>query len=307
MPKFRSSLRTASALAVALPAIAFATPAAAQDELPPLPETVEIETTEVRTVPPVPVAPTTRPLAWNEEVEVGPDGVETIIRTRRIDRSGPWPHPRPHHGMGHGLAFYPSGPIGHAPIVLEREQWLAECRRRTEGRSEKEKGGIIGGLLGAVAGGIIGNRVADGERLAGTLIGAGTGGLAGLLLGNLIGGGKKDGRYDCEAALDGYLAYYRDGAARAIPGGHLGMPYYPGYAPVYSGHYGYSAGCGCQQPLIAWIPIRTEVRQRVIVRERITEEIIPGRRVIPPRKPSKLIKVQPAPAPAPRPVKMIKN
>ncbi len=313
MSTLRSSLRAMTGLAVALPALSMAAPAMAQAELPPLPVPSQVGPTEVRTVPPVPVAPTARPLGYEEETIVGPDGVETITRTRRIERSVPYPgnvqreRYAPQQAYPRHYAPYPGGPVGHAPVVFEREQWLQECRRRTSGRSEKEKGGIIGGLLGAVAGGIIGNRVADGERLAGTLIGAGTGGLAGLLLGNLIGGGKKNDRYDCEAALDGYISQYgQPGAARTIPypAGGYG---YPGYAPAYTGQYGYSAACGCQQPQVVWVPVQTEVRQRVIVRETVREERIPGSRYIPPAPSPKMIKQVPRPAPAPRPVKMIKN
>lgn len=308
MPNIRSSLRAVTGLAMVLPALSLSAPSLAQAELPPLPVPAQIGQTEVRTVPPVPTAPTALPIGYEEETVIGPDGVETITRTRRIERSVPYPETvtrGPFIEQGHSYAPYPGGPAAPAPVVFEREQWLQECRRRTSGRSEKEKGGIIGGLLGAVAGGIIGNRVADGERLAGTLIGAGTGGLAGLLLGNLIGGGKKNDRYDCEAALDGYISQYgQPGAVRTIPypaGGYA----YPGYAPAYTGHYGYSAACGCQQPQVVWVPVQTQVRQRVIVRETVREERIPGARIIPPRPSPKMIKENPRPAP--RPIKMIKN
>ncbi|MDJ0644212.1 MAG: hypothetical protein QNJ15_15470 [Erythrobacter sp.] len=309
MPKLRSSLRAVTGLALMAPALAVAAPALAQDELPPLPVPAEVGPTEVRTIPPVPTAPTALPLGFEEETVIGPDGVETITRTRRIERSVAYPETVQGgpYAQRHSYAAYPGGPVAAAPVVFEREQWLQECRRRTSGRSEKEKGGIIGGLLGAVAGGIIGNRVADGERLAGTLIGAGTGGLAGLLLGNLIGGGKKNDRYDCEAALDGYLAQYgQPGAMRTVPYSAGGYGY-QGYAPAYTGRYGYSAACGCQQPQVVWVPVQTQVRQRVIVRETVREERIPGTRIIPPAPSPKMIKQTPRPAPAPRPVKMIKN
>ncbi|MEL6530851.1 MAG: glycine zipper 2TM domain-containing protein [Pseudomonadota bacterium] len=311
MPTLRSSFRAMTALAVALPALSLAAPAIAQSELPPLPVPAQVQPVEVRTLPPVHASSLPAP-SYNTETTIGADGVETITRTRRIERSTPYPDSvkRGPFIQQPSYAPYPGGPAAPAPIVFEREQWLEECRRRTDGRSEKEKGGIIGGLLGAVAGGIIGNRVADGERLAGTLIGAGTGGLAGLLLGNLIGGGKKNDRYDCEAALDGYLSQYgQPGAARTIPypaGGYYPTTY-PGYAPAYTGHYGYSAACGCQQPQVVWVPVRTEVRQRVIVRETVREERIPGSRIIPPAPSPKMIKQAPRPVPAPRPVKMIKN
>lgn len=311
MSKLRSSLRAITGVAVAVPALSLAAPAIAQAELPPVPAPVQAGPTEVRTVPPVPVAPAPMPLGFEEETIIGPDGVETITRTRRIERSVRYPDTvqRERYVPQHNYAPYPGGPVAPAPVVFEREQWLQECRRRTSGRSEKEKGGIIGGLLGAVAGGILGNRIADGERLAGTLIGAGTGGLAGLLLGNLIGGGKKNDRYDCEAALDGYISQYgQPGAVRTIPYPAGGYGYgYPGYAPAYTGHYGYSSACGCQQPQVVWVPVQAQVRQRVIVRETVREERVPGTRIIPPAPSPKMIKSVPRPAPAPRPVKMIKN
>jgi len=315
MPTLRSSLRAMTGLAVALPALSLAAPAMAQTELPPLPVPAQIGPVEVQSVPPVPTANLPQP-TFGTETSVGPDGVETITRTRRIERSVPYPQSVkrgpfiPQNAYPQGQVAYPGGPVAPAPVVFEREQWLEECRRRTSGRSEKEKGGIIGSLLGAVAGGILGNRIAgSGERLAGTLIGAGTGGLGGLLLGNLIGGGKKNDRYDCDAALDSYLSQYgQPGAVRTIahPGGYPAHGY-PGYAPAYTGHYGYSASCGCQQAQVVWVPIRTEVRQRVIVRETVREERIPGARIIPPRPSPKMIKQTPRPVPAPRPIKMIKN
>ncbi|QUL37289.1 hypothetical protein [Erythrobacter sp. JK5] len=310
MSKRRHPLRAMSGLAIALPALGLAAPALAQDELPPLPVPVQPGPPEVRTVPPVPVPQTTRQQLFEEEYTVGPDGVETITRTRRIERPAPYPDAvqrGPY--LQQGYAPYPGGPAAAAPLVFERDQWLAECERRTAGRSEGDKGGIIGGLLGAVAGGLIGNRVADGDRLAGTLIGAGTGGLAGVLLGNLVGGGKMNDRYDCEAALDGYLSQYgQPGAARVMPYPAAGYGYQGyGYAPAHAGYYGY--GCGCQQPQVAWVPVQTEIRQRVIVRETVREERIPGARIIPPAPSPKLIKQtpRPVPAPAPRPVKMIKQ
>jgi hypothetical protein len=195
--------------------------------------------------------------------------------------------------------------------VFERDQWLAECERRTRGHDDGEKGGIIGGLLGAIAGGIIGNQVADsGDRLGGTLIGAGVGGIGGLVLGSLIGGGRDSrGDYDCEAALDGYLSQYGQpgghGAVRTIPGPaypvyaapvHYGHGYGYGYAPAYAS-YGYSYAPPQQ---IVYVPIRYEQQQRVIVRETVREELVsvPGTaRMIPP----------PAPVPVPAAPRYIKG
>jgi len=180
------------------------------------------------------------------------------------------------------------------PVVLERDGWINECNRRIDGRSEKDKAQLIGGLLGAIGGGILGNVLSDGNRLGGTLLGAGAGGLAGVGLGSLVGGGKKGGRYDCEAALDGYMAYYsHHGAIRAIP---------PGYGYAHSGYYGYSEGCGCQQPQMVLVPIRHDVRQRVIVREETKEILVPGKPVPHPPKPIKPHPIKPS-----KPSKLIKR
>ncbi len=238
-----------------------------------------------------------------------------------------------HHSVGNP-AHVPQhlsvrGPVHGGPIHggFDRDQWLAECRRRTDTvRDDDEKGGIIGGLLGAITGGIVGNRVYDEERLAGTLIGAGVGGLAGLVIGTLIqrGGKDRDRGYDCEAALDNYLSHYGYGHGY---GGH-GGGYQGGYTHGSYGHgsYGYAGtgqygsyghysyaggyypGCGCQ-PHITYIPIHYQQRQRVVVRETVTEEIIPGKvRHIP----GKYIKetrqvVVPVKHTRPAPVKIIKR
>ena len=233
------------------------------------------------------------------------NGVETITRTRRIEHTAPVHSGHAIH-EGHETYAYRTIPAhgpayGYAPAagVFERDQWIDECERRTSGRDNREKGGIIGGLLGAIAGGIIGNRVADGDRLAGTLIGVGTGGIGGALLGGLIGGGRNDrGDYDCEAALDSYLSQYGHGgpatvhrvAYRTIPAPAYAPPppaygYGYGYAPGYQS-YGYSYAPPQQ---VVYVPIRYEQQQRVIVRETVTEETIPGA-------------VRNIPAPEPRPV-----
>jgi uncharacterized protein YcfJ len=238
------------------------------------------------------------------ETTVGADGVETITRTRRIERrAAAYPGETtsyqgysPQYAQGYAPAY------GYAPgaQVFERSQWIDECERRTSGRNNREKGGIIGGLLGAITGGIIGNEVARaGERLGSTLIGVGVGGIGGVILGSLIGGGRNDrGDYDCEAALDSFLSQYGQPgrfAARTIPAQPpvYAAPPYPaygyGYGPAYSG-YSYSYAPPQQ---IVYVPIEYQQQQRVIVRETVREEVIPGaRRTIP----------APAPAPAPRPV-----
>ena len=124
------------------------------------------------------------------ETMIDADGVETIVRTRRIESTAPHydsyadqgeyaDHTTysyrsvPPQGYSHGYSSgYAPGYVAGAS-VFERDQWVAECERRTSGRSNREKGGIIGGLLGAIVGGIAGNRIADaGERLGGLDVGA---------------------------------------------------------------------------------------------------------------------------------------
>ncbi len=293
MQAIRTHLRAATVIAFGSAAIAFAVPAAAQDDsLPPLPELPPLSgpltPAEVSTLPP---EYRSLPVAQDQATTViGPDGVETVTRTRRITASAPVQYPQDVYQRNYAPTGYPFP--AYAPVVFEREQWLDECNRRTNGRDESEKGGIIGGLLGAIGGGIIGNRVADSERLGGTLIGAGVGGLAGLLIGNLIGGGKKNDRYDCEAALDGYLSQYGANGPRFASRTIAAPVGYPAYGYDYAPAQVYYA----QPQQIVMVPVQYQQQQRVIVRETVREEIIPGAvRYIPP-----------APQPLPSP-KLIKN
>lgn len=237
----------------------------------------------------------TGPVVYSDtESSIGADGVETITRTRRIE-SSTRPHARHNSYYAPGSGYAPDHTRGYMPghgyrpaaAVFQRDQWLEECERRTDGRDDREKGGIIGGLLGAITGGIAGNRIAgSGERLGGTLIGAGVGGLGGLLIGSIIGGGRdRNGNYDCEAALDSYLSQYgRPGSY--VPTTHSG--YGHTYAQPYPA-YGYSYA---PPPQIVYVPVEYYQQQRVIVRETVREEVIP-----------RASRSVPAPAPAPRPVK----
>lgn len=318
MSTLRTALKGMSALAIvaASPAMAQADVTLTEGEVEELPfelRSAPVQPTETADIP-------IRALGETEEVIVGEDGVETIVRTRYIA-----PRTAARSIPADGAAYEQSAPVQYypaaQPVVFQREQWLDECRRRTDGINDRDKkGGIIGGLLGAITGGIIGNRVADGDRLAGTLIGGGVGGLAGAAIGSLVGGKDRDEGYDCEAALDNYLN--QEGglvagpaprlASRTIPAPAYAYPAYAP-APAYYGYPGYGAGCNCYQPQAyqqnVLVPVQYEQRQRVIVRERVTEEMVPvvRERTIPPPLPPRLIK-DPAPvAPAPRPVKMIKN
>jgi hypothetical protein len=318
-PKMKLTALTRSTLtgiglataAMALPSTTFA-----QDVMPDLPEIEPLSIEETRALPvelqtaPAPTQAITETIGETQigsETSIGPDGVETITRTRRITRSLPAAPSentfvtREEYEVEVPVVRYRTIHSGHAPVyagyapgaqVFQREQWIAECERRTDGYRGRRKGGIIGGLLGAIAGGIIGNRLWDSERLAGTLIGVGAGGLGGAVLGSLVGGGRNDrGEYDCAAALDAYLSQHAAGghriAARTIPAPA------PVYAPPAYGYgYGYAAPQYYYQPpqQITYVPIEYQQRQRVIVRETVREEVIPGaRRVIP--------------APEPRPIK----
>ena len=270
--------RTATAIGIAAAALALPQVAHAQ-ALPPITDA------EIQSLPPeLQSGPITEDFS---ETSIDADGVETITRTRRIESRYPATVEYADQGSqaGYAPAAYPHAGYtqAYAPgaAVFQREQWIDECERRTNGRGDREKGGIIGSLLGAITGGIIGNRVADTERLGGTLIGAGVGGLGGLLLGNLIGGGRdRDGDYDCAAALDSYLSQYGQPgvpaariASRTIPAPVYQAPAYPVYAqPVqYAPAYTYAPP---QQ--VVYVPIEYQQQQRVIVRETVREEVIPG-------------------------------
>ena len=123
--------------------------------------------------------------------------------------------------------------VGYPPMppVLDRDEWLAECRAYlSERRRRGDDGAVTGGLLGAAAGGLIGNRLADGERLGGTLIGAGVGGLVGLFIGQAIALGGDGGRSrDCKD----WLRAYEDSLAG---GGHWpAQAYHPYPGPMWGG------------------------------------------------------------------------
>lgn len=298
----RLRFRTLTRLGVILPALAVPAMAGAQNysDLPPL---TAMSPAEVRTLPvEYRTAPVMAPvMAQANETITMVDGVETVTRTRRIDA------PRPHQGyapQGHahqGYAHQGYAPMPYAaPVVFERDQWIAECRRRTAGRNNNDTGLIIGGLLGAIAGGVAGYEIAGvGDRVLGTVLGAGGGGLIGGLLGSLIGGGKKKNRYDCEAALDGYLTQYGAPgtriASRDIP--YAPYPGGPAYGYPAQGYpaYGQNCNCGYAQQQTVLVPVRTEVQQQVVVRETVREEVY--------NVPGKWRHIPPAPRPSPKMIK----
>lgn len=283
---------------VALAALAVTLPVAAGAQTSPAP----MSEAEVQALPPE--YRTGPAVADYSDVTVDEYGVETVTRTRRIESAAPYQ--AQHESESYNYRYAQPVAYGQAPAgaVFSRDEWIEECEDRTNGRGDSEKGGIIGGLLGAITGGIVGNRVAGaGERLGGTLIGAGVGGIAGVVLGSLIGGGRNDrGEYDCEAALDGYLTQYghpgayRPGTYRVASRVIAAPAYAPAYAPP-PAHHGYGYAPAYQYSYappqqVVYVPVEYEVQQRVIVRETVREEVIPGAaRSIPP-----------APRPAPQPV-----
>jgi hypothetical protein len=295
----RLPLRILVSLGVATPVLALPGLAQAQNynDLPPLAPMPEAE---MRSLPPeyrqAPIVTQTK------ETVTTADGVETITRTRRIETRAPAGTggftPAPRYAPDYPQTNYPHAPapMAAAPIVFERQQWLDECRRRTRGRSNDETGLIIGALLGAVVGGVAGYEIAGaGDRVAGAALGLGGGGLIGGLLGSLFGGGKKKDRYDCEAALDGYLTQYGAPGTR-IASREIAYAPYPG-GPAYGYGYpaGYSYGYTYAPPQqIVMVPARSEVQQQVVVRETIREETytVPGalREITTPRPSPKMIK-----------------
>jgi len=142
-----------------------------------------------------------------------PEGYHTARRT--MHRRGP------HHAersQAPRLAY----------TAAERDEWLAQCRSlhaRQDAavyyeEDDDSDGGLIGGIIGAVTGGFAGNRIADGDRLLGTIVGAGVGGLAGAVMGSVI-----DDRDDD----DDRLAYVED---------DYGFDYCAAYLQNYERGYG---------------------------------------------------------------------
>lgn len=277
-----------TALALALPVTVQAQNYA---DLPPL---TPMNEAELRTLPVDMRSAPTRMVT--DETVTMVNGVETITRTRRIEAPQPLPAapavPHQSYAPGYAPNYAPihTMPMGYAPAVFERQQWIDECQRRTRGQNRNNTGKIIGGLLGAIGGGFAGYEIAGaGDRLLGTVLGVGGGGLLGGLIGSLFDGDRKKNLYDCEAALDSYLSAY------GAPGARIASRQitYPAYAqsyayPAYS--YGYTYA---PPPQMVLVPVRTEVQQQVVVRETERFETIPGRRIIPAPSPSaKMIKTR---------------
>lgn len=123
MPINRTSPYTATAIAFA--AVVFTPPALAQDDA-----SAPMSAQDVQDLPPeMQRAP--RGAEAGESSTIGPDGVETITSTRRIKRPTPG---NPAHHQGYVTS-------SHAPAaVMERAQWIEECERRANGRSDGKRG-----------------------------------------------------------------------------------------------------------------------------------------------------------------------
>lgn len=276
--------RIAAGIGLGAASLLLASAAGAQN-LPPLPAS------EVNALPPE--YRTAPAMADRTETTIGADGVETITRTRYIPAPAASMAPAqmaPHAAYpGAQPAMMPMG-YGMQQVVMDRTQWIEECRRRTAGQSRNNAGTIIGALLGAIGGGVAGNLLAGaGDKLLGTAVGAVGGGVGGGLIGSLF-NRRGRARYDCEAALDAYLSQgtpVQRIASREIPMAYAPPAYaYPVMMqPTYA--YGYAP------PQQVLIETRTQQPQQVVVRETVREEIVPGAaRVIPAPRPSKLIKVR---------------
>lgn len=200
-----------------------------------------------------------------------------------------YPHYRP---MPASHGAYP-----RMPADFDRRAWLDDCREGYRNPRRGNDGAVGGGILGAAVGGVIGNRVADGNRLAGTLIGAGVGGLAGLAIGSALSGSgdRRRAREACEAWLDDYMAGgYRGGYA------HQAGYAYPGYGYGYGQGYGYGYGYGYQGYAMhmTYVPVLVAVPQRAVVRETVTEEWV-EEETRSYRKPAKRVIYRKAPEPKP--------
>lgn len=153
----------------------------------------------------------------------------------------------------HGSHHRSHAPRSQAPRLAygaaERAEWLSQCRAlRAQPvepayyyEEEDDDGGLIGGLLGAVVGGFAGNRIADGDRLLGTVIGVGIGGIAGAVIGSVIDGADDEDEiveYAAEEPGFDYCEAYLLNWERGY-----GAPGQLAYAPVVAvpvAQYGYA-------------------------------------------------------------------
>ncbi len=198
-------------------------------------------------------------------------------------------HALSHDGHGwrehHGLSDHHGDSPRFAYTAEERSQWLTDCQYLmgdAGGYYEDDRranGGLLGGLFGAVVGGVAGNRIADGDRLLGTVVGAGLGGIAGAAIGSVL-DGDGDGelsRNEIWAAryCEAYLRRHELGGGEFAYGQQIMVVPVSSHTRAVSRHR-HSADChSC--------------------RETVTEEVIEIERPAPRPRP------RPAPRPAPRP------
>lgn len=152
------------------------------------------------------------------------------------------------------------------PDQAAREEWLAECRRRTGDN------GVGGALIGGVVGGVLGNRIAGrNDRTVGTIAGAAVGAIAGAAIDRAE--DSRRVRDECEAYLDAHMQ-------RAPGYGAYGQAYgHPGYGPA----YGYA-----QPMMMVPVMIMPAAPQQPCVETVVTEEYVvaPQRRRHIPRRPA---------------------
>lgn len=176
----------------------------------------------------------------------------------------------------------------------DREAWLADCTILLSERPDyaddyydnNADGGLLGGLLGAIVGGVAGNRIAGGDRLAGTLIGGGLGGIAGAILGNVLDGDDDEIE---EVAFDSYAADYCSAYLRRYEAQGSGA----------FGEQGYQRVAVSRATTRQSLPLRREVCrscgddviEEVVIEEPTAARAIP-RRAQPTPTPTKLIPVK---------------
>ena len=160
---------------------------------------------------------------------------------------------------------------GLAYTASQRADWIEQCQANYVRSSRRGNDGrITGGVLGALAGGVIGNRVADGNRLAGTVIGAGLGGLAGAEIGDALADSDRrlleDAYFECETYLRNYEAqaasFVRPGYG---PPGYAGAPVYWVKVPI---HRVRRASCNCEPQQVVEEVIEEDVLVEHVVERR---------------------------------------
>lgn len=147
-----------------------------------------------------------------------------------------------------------------APVAAQgydRDAWLEQCYDHMNSARRGGDGGVIGGVIGAAAGGLLGNRIADGNRLAGTLIGAGVGGLAGAAVGSAA--DRTRSAREVRAYCADYLAQHEARYGGGVYGGNIGYTQ-PYAGQAYVGHAYYPGP-------VQYVQVLIPIEQRAVVRE----------------------------------------